>query len=219
MAAIGDTTTTFVTLETTLGTIVVELYTRDAPKACENFVNLASCTAAGASYKDTLFHRVVAGALIQGGDTTGDGGASSFGYFFEDEISERLRFVGAGVVAMAAAMPNVNGSQFFITLAPLPQLEGRYTIFGRVASGMDAVWRIAGQRVAEGSKRPVTDIRIRACRVVHDAPRTVRPHWVRALCEEAGTSNNPAATGAASGKRLQPFHGSRVLAQLCNDED
>ena len=126
------------TIETSKGRIVIELYSDEAPRAVENFVKLAKQE----FYNGLIFHRVIPGFMIQGGDPNGDGTGGP-GYEFEDEFSPRLRHDGAGVVSMANRGPNTNGSQFFITLAATPWLDGRHTIFGRVVEGQDAVERIA----------------------------------------------------------------------------
>lgn len=98
--------------------------------------------------------------MIQGGDPTGTGkgGQSIYGEYFDDEINPELKFTGAGILAMANAGPNTNGSQFFITLAPTQWLDGKYSIFGRVCDGMNIVKRIG--LVECGKNGPVDDIRI-----------------------------------------------------------
>ena len=121
-----------VTIETAKGNIVFELFAKDAPKTVSNFVALAK-----SGYFDGLtFHRVVDGFVIQGGDPRGDGTGGP-GYQFEDETVTRN--YDAGIVAMANAGPNTNGSQFFIVLDDQPTLPKAYTIFGKVTSGMDVV--------------------------------------------------------------------------------
>ncbi|MBI1991995.1 MAG: peptidylprolyl isomerase, partial [Candidatus Omnitrophica bacterium] len=122
------------TIETTKGTIVIELYRNEAPKTVENFVKLAK----QGFYNGVIFHRVIPGFMIQTGDPTGTGTGGP-GYTFEDEFSPALRHDSAGVVSMANAGPNTNGSQFFITLAPTPWLDGKHTIFGRVVEGQAVV--------------------------------------------------------------------------------
>lgn len=99
--------------------------------------------------------------MIQGGDPTGTGrgGESIFGGKFEDEISRELRHTGAGVLSMANSGPNTNGSQFFVTLAPTPWLDGKHTIFGRVHSGMKIIKQL-GSVPTDGTDRPVTEIKI-----------------------------------------------------------
>ena len=102
-----------VQVETSIGTFVVELYVNEAPRTCKNFSELAR----RGYYNGTVFHRVIKDFMIQGGDPTGTGrgGESIYGPKFQDEISKNLRHSGAGVLSMANAGPNTNGSQFFIT--------------------------------------------------------------------------------------------------------
>merc|ERR1719169_365770 len=123
-----------VVLYTSMGEIEVELYWLHAPRTCKNFMELAK----RGYYDNTLFHRIVSGFVVQGGDPTGTGrgGESIYGATFEDEIHPSLKHTGAGILSMANSGPNTNGSQFFITLAPLPSLDGKNTVFGRVNKGM-----------------------------------------------------------------------------------
>jgi peptidyl-prolyl cis-trans isomerase-like 1 len=146
-----------VILHTNVGDIEIELYYHEAPKTCYNFGALA----ASGYYDNVIFHRIIKGFMIQGGDPTGTGrgGESIFGGKFEDEITPKLRHVGAGVVSMANAGPNTNGSQFFITLAPTPWLDGKHTIFGRVKSGMSTVKKLA-MVMTDQADRPVEDVKI-----------------------------------------------------------
>lgn len=134
----------YATIATPRGTIVVELFADKAPLAVANFVGLAEGTfaAGGKPYYDGIvFHRVESGFVIQGGDPTGTGRGGP-GYQFPNEIDPSLSFGAAGVLGMANAGPDTNGSQFFITLGPAKFLDGSYTIFGRVASGMSVVQAI-----------------------------------------------------------------------------
>ncbi|GHJ83958.1 hypothetical protein NliqN6_0360 [Naganishia liquefaciens] len=152
----------YVTLDTSVGSLTVELYTDHAPKTCKNFTEL---TRRG-YYDGILFHRIIPDFMVQGGDPTGTGrgGTSIYGEKFADEIHPDLRFVGAGILAMANAGPNTNGSQFFLTLAPTPFLDGKHTIFGRVSSGMPTLQRLAAVRT-DGNDRPVEDIKIHKARI------------------------------------------------------
>ncbi|KAL1302234.1 hypothetical protein AAFC00_002659 [Neodothiora populina] len=152
-----------VLLETSMGSIVVELYGDHAPKTCANFTTLASRN----YYNGTVFHRIIPSFMIQGGDPTGTGrgGASIYGEKFEDEISPSLRHTGAGILSMANAGPNTNGSQFFITLAPTPWLDGKHTIFGRVKNGMRIVQRM-GLIKTDKEDRPVEEVKIISARVL-----------------------------------------------------
>ncbi len=131
----------YAVLDTPRGVIILELYYKKAPLAVASFVGLAegSFQKSGKPYFDGLsFHRVEPNFVIQGGDPLGNGTGGP-GYQFPNEIDPSLSFNAAGLLAMANAGPDTNGSQFFITLSAVPQLNGGYTIFGRVASGMDSV--------------------------------------------------------------------------------
>ncbi|MDL1912749.1 peptidylprolyl isomerase [Chloroflexi bacterium CFX6] len=116
------------------GEFIVELFADKAPLTVNNFVFLAR----DGYYDGTTFHRVLEGFMAQGGDPTGTGGGGP-GYRFEDEIGDDLKFDKEGVLAMANSGPNTNGSQFFVTYAPTPWLDGLHTIFGQVVEGMDVV--------------------------------------------------------------------------------
>ncbi|KAJ3289934.1 Peptidyl-prolyl cis-trans isomerase H [Borealophlyctis nickersoniae] len=166
-----------VILETSAGPITFELYWNHAPKTCENFYQLAK----RGYYNGTKFHRIIADFMIQGGDPTGTGrgGASIYGYEpdilhdlprnpklivfdrdkFADEIDPALKHTGAGILSMANSGPNTNGSQFFITLAPTPWLDGKHTIFGRVSAGINVVKRL-GLIPTDATDRPKEDITI-----------------------------------------------------------
>ncbi len=129
-----------VVFETTQGNIEIVLKPEVAPKACENMIRLIQ-----KGYYDNLtFHRVIDNFMIQGGCPKGDGtgGTSVFGKSFEDEFSPEEVFNQPGLLAMANAGPNTNGSQFFITTVETPWLNHRHTIFGRVTGGMDVVRKI-----------------------------------------------------------------------------
>ena len=142
----------FVVFETSVGVFVVELYTRHAQNTCYNFSELARA----GYYNRTVFHRVIKDFMVQGGDPTGTGrgGESVFGGKFGDEITRELKHVGAGVLAMANSGPNTNGSQFYLTLAPAPWLDGKHTVFGRVCSGMGTVKKL-GLVPIDGNDRPL----------------------------------------------------------------
>ena len=139
------------TIHTNHGPIEVELFDEDAPKTVENFRALAG----DGFYDGVVFHRVIKDFMIQGGDPTGTGTGGP-GYTFEDEINDRK--VVRGALAMANAGPNTNGSQFFIvTTDEAPWLDGKHTVFGRVASGMDAVDSIESSETNPGD-RPTQDV-------------------------------------------------------------
>ena len=153
------------TMQTSHGTIALELFDEDAPKTVENFKKLAG----DGFYDGLIFHRVIKDFMIQGGcpQGTGTGGP---GYTFEDEINDHK--VVRGALAMANAGPNTNGSQFFIvTTDAAPWLDGKHTVFGQVTEGMDVVDKIEGCRTDGRDKPPGRTIeRIESA----DARRAVR---------------------------------------------
>ncbi|MBN1405847.1 MAG: peptidylprolyl isomerase [Candidatus Omnitrophica bacterium] len=136
-----------IVLDTTQGEITVQLFPEKAPLACENFIALAEKN----YYNGIIFHRVIKGFMIQGGDPTGTGtgGNSIWEKPFQDEVSADLTFNKKGLLAMANSGPNTNGSQFFITTKETPWLNGKHTIFGEVISGYDVVEKI--ENVAKDS--------------------------------------------------------------------
>jgi len=146
-----------VVLETNQGNIEIKLMPEIAPKACENFSQIAE----KGFYNGTIFHRVIKNFMIQGGDPTGTGrgGSSIWGEPFADEVSASVKFDRPGLLAMANAGPNTNGSQFFITTAKTPWLNMKHTIFGEVVSGYDVVQKIENTPVGEGD-RPIEEQRI-----------------------------------------------------------
>ncbi|OHW94196.1 peptidyl-prolyl cis-trans isomerase-like 1 [Colletotrichum incanum] len=157
--------TTNVALETSMGTIVLELYTAHAPKTCTNFSTLAS----RGYYNDTVIHRIIPNFMVQAGDPTGTGrgGTSIYGEKFADEIHPSLKHTGAGVLSMANAGPDTNGSQFFITLAPTPWLDGKHTIFGRVKNGLSVVKRMGLVKTGP-EDRPLEEVKILRASVVEE---------------------------------------------------
>ena len=143
----------FAKMETNQGVIVLRLFSKDAPKTVANFVGLASGEKQWMDpntrqqttkplYNGVVFHRVIPGFMIQGGDPLGNGTGDP-GYRFEDEFQSGRSFDKPGLLAMANAGRNTNGSQFFITVAPTPHLSNRHTIFGEVVKGYDVVEKIA----------------------------------------------------------------------------
>lgn len=142
-------------IKTNMGTLEIELFADKAPKTVENFTGLAE----KGYYNGVIFHRVIKNFMIQGGDPTGTGrgGASFWGSKFEDEFDPALTFDSFGLLAMANAGPNTNGSQFFITTVATPWLNNHHTIFGKVINGMDVVYAISETKTAAGDK-PVTDV-------------------------------------------------------------
>jgi len=146
-----------VVLETNQGIIEIKLMPEAAPRACENFIKLVET----GYYNGMIFHRVIRNFMIQGGDPTGTGmgGKSIWGEPFEDEVKSDVSFDRPGLVAMANAGPNTNGSQFFITTAKTPWLNMRHTIFGEVISGYEAVQKIENTTTDESDK-PVSPQKI-----------------------------------------------------------
>jgi len=168
---------TYATLVTSQGEVRVQLFEDTAPRTVTNFVDLATGSRAwrdprsGAEersplYDGTVFHRVIPQFMIQGGDPLGNGTGGP-GYRFEDEVGGPHRFDRPGRLAMANAGPNTNGSQFFITQAPTPWLDGKHTIFGQVVTGMDVVEAIAATE-RDGQDRPLEEQRLE--RVLIEAP-------------------------------------------------
>ena len=145
---------TIVVLETNQGNIEVTLFADKAPKTVENFVGLVK----KGYYNGLIFHRVIKGFMIQGGDPTGtgSGGTSLWGKDFADEISPDLSFDKPGILAMANRGPDTNGSQFFITTVPTTWLNGHHTIFGVVSQGYENVSKIENTPTG-GGDRPVQD--------------------------------------------------------------
>jgi peptidylprolyl isomerase len=136
---------------TSKGTIRIALDPVSAPKTVNNFVVLARYH----YYDGIVFHRVIPGFVLQGGDPKGTGTGGP-GYKFEDELPKAGRYE-LGSLAMANAGPNTNGSQFFVTLGPTPHLDRRHSVFGKVVKGMDVVEKI-GQVQTDGQDRPVTPV-------------------------------------------------------------
>ena len=138
--------------ETNMGRFTIELFADLAPKTAQNFIDLAN----KGFYDGVIFHRVIDGFMIQGGDPKGTGTGGP-GYTIPDEFGPGLKHDGPGVLSMANAGPNTGGSQFFITLVPTPWLDGKHAIFGRVVSGMDVVEAIG--KVETGFQdRPVKEV-------------------------------------------------------------
>lgn len=125
------------TFKTNKGDIVVDLFASQAPTTVNNFVFLAN----EGFYNDTIFHRVIADFMAQGGDPTGTGRGGP-GYSFRDEFCPQLRHDKPGVLSMANAGPNTNGSQFFLTHVPTPWLDNKHTVFGQVVKGLDVLLSI-----------------------------------------------------------------------------
>jgi peptidyl-prolyl cis-trans isomerase B (cyclophilin B) len=147
------------TLDTSQGSITLHMDPSLAPKTVNNFVFLAR----EGFYEGTIIHRVIPKFMIQGGDPTGTGRGGP-GYQFADETNNGLTFDRPGLLAMANAGPNTNGSQFFITEVPTPHLNGKHTIFGEVTEGFDVVKKIANAPTGDGDK-PREDVVIRSIQI------------------------------------------------------
>jgi len=141
--------------QTNMGNFDIELYPREVPKTVENFVGLAMKN----YYNGITFHRIIDNFMIQGGDPTGTGmgGESYWGGEFADEFSPNLLHDVPGVLSMANAGPNTNGSQFFITLVPTPWLNGKHSVFGKVFQGLDIVQKIGKVRT-NASDKPIESV-------------------------------------------------------------
>lgn len=154
--------------KTNMGDFEVELFAKECPETVWNFVNLAEgrqdTNKKGPFYDGLVFHRVIANFMIQGGCPEGSGRGGP-GYRFQDEFRPELRHNGPGVLSMANAGPNTNGSQFFITLVPTPHLDGRHTVFGKITKGMDVVNKIGVTATGPGD-RPLKDVVIEKVTIV-----------------------------------------------------
>jgi hypothetical protein len=162
----------FADIETTKGHIVVKLNYKEVPTTVANFVTLAEGKnnfvkveyKGKTFYNGTIFHRVIDGFMIQGGDPTGTGMGDP-GYRFEDEFVPSLRHNKKGILSMANSGPNTNGSQFFITQVPTPHLDGRHTVFGETVKGEEVIDAIA-KAPRNGQDRPNEDIKIKNITIV-----------------------------------------------------
>jgi peptidyl-prolyl cis-trans isomerase A (cyclophilin A) len=157
----------YATFKTSMGDVVVQLFDDKAPKTVANFVGLASGTKEWTDpktgdkvkrplYNGTIFHRVIPGFMIQGGDPLGNGTGGP-GYKFEDEFNPDLRHTKGGILSMANAGPNTNGSQFFITLAPTLHLDNRHSVFGEVVKGQEVILGI-GNVSRDARDRPIKEV-------------------------------------------------------------
>ena len=155
---------------TSEGKFTIQLFDEDAPKTVANFVGLADGSkewtdprtgrkGSGGYYNGTIFHRVIADFMIQGGDPLGQGTGGP-GYNFADEFHPSLRHSKAGILSMANRGPNTNGGQFFITLVPTPWLDDKHSVFGEVTEGMDVVKKIGNTPTSKPGDRPLKPITI-----------------------------------------------------------
>ncbi len=152
-----NTPSTMIVLQTNQGDIEIRLFPETAPKTCENIIGLIKKN----YYNGLIFHRVIKDFMIQGGDPTGTGkgGTSLWGKSFADEVNRGVTFNRKGLLAMANAGPNTNGSQFFITTVATPHLNMKHTIFGEVVKGYDVVERIENTAV-DSDDRPIDEQKI-----------------------------------------------------------
>lgn len=147
-------------LDTNMGMIKLELFASETPITVQNFAKLCR----SGFYDSLTFHRVIDGFMIQGGCPIGDGTGGP-GYTIKDETVASLQHSATGTVSMANAGPNTGGSQFFITLAPTPWLDGKHTVFGRVIEGIDVVQSI-GKVQTDNHDRPIELVKIKSAKVV-----------------------------------------------------
>jgi peptidyl-prolyl cis-trans isomerase A (cyclophilin A) len=189
----------YATIKTSMGDIKVKLYEKQSPLAVKNFAGLATGTRTWTDprtgkptrrplYSGTTFHRVIPNFMIQGGDPLGNGMGTP-GYKFDNENSPDLMFDRPGVLAMANAGPNTNGSQFFITVAPYPSLNGGYTIFGRVLEGQEVADKIS-QVPRDGQDKPLSPVTITRIVIERVGPPPVQHTATHS------TTHKPAATTA-----------------------
>ena len=153
---LGENEMAVAVIKTNMGTIEIELFADKTPKTVENFVGHAN----EGYYNGIIFHRVIANFMIQGGDPTGTGrgGESIWGEPFADEIVPSLKHSEPGILSMANAGPNTNGSQFFITLVATPWLDGKHTVFGKVIAGMEVVSAIGKVATSKPGDKPLKDV-------------------------------------------------------------
>ena len=166
---------TYAVVETSQGSFTIRLFAKEAPHTVANFVGLAEGTRewrdpstgekkTGPYYDGVTFHRVIGGFMIQGGDRLGTGTGGP-GYNFADEFHPTLRHSKAGMLSMANAGPNTNGSQFFITLGPTPHLDRRHSVFGAVVEGLDVVEKIGKTATSKPGDRPLKPIAITSVKI------------------------------------------------------
>lgn len=166
-----DRATINAVMETSLGTVEIELFADKSPEAAWNFVNLAEGrqenVKSGPFYDGMIFHRVIDGFMIQAGCPNGMGTGGP-GYEFDNENHPDLSHDSEGVLAMANRGKDTNGSQFYITLAPTPHLNGGYTVFGKVVKGIEVVREIGKVGCNPYNNKPDTDVVINSVKIIRD---------------------------------------------------
>ncbi|XP_077593862.1 spliceosome-associated protein CWC27 homolog [Stigmatopora nigra] len=192
-----------VLLKTSGGDIDIELWSKEAPKACRNFVQLCM----EGYYDGTIFHRVVPEFIIQGGDPTGTGmgGESIYGMPFKDEFHTRMRFNRRGLVAMANGGPNDNGSQFFFTLGRADELNNKHTIFGKVTG--DTVYNLLRLADVEcdNNERPLKPHKIRSSEVLHSPFDDIEPRETKKAKRETEKETKKSQSKATKNFSLLSF--------------
>jgi peptidyl-prolyl cis-trans isomerase A (cyclophilin A) len=154
----------YAVFDTTEGKFKIKLFADKVPLTVENFVSLAEGTKTGKPFYDgTVFHRVIPDFMIQGGDPEGTGRGGP-GYRFADEFHKDLRHNKPGILSMANAGPNTNGSQFFVTVAATPHLDNRHSVFGEVSEGYDVVKKIS-QTPRNSQDRPLKEVRVNSVKI------------------------------------------------------
>ena len=194
-----------VILRTSAGELEIELWAKEAPKACRNFVQLCM----EGYYDDTIFHRVVKGFIVQGGDPTGTGfgGESIYGKPFDDEFHSRLKFSHRGLLAMANSKPNSNQSQFFFTLAETPDLNGKNTIFGKVVG--DTLFNLLkiGELETDGDEKPIYQAKVFEAKIVNNPFDDILPRSTKQqrLAEQSQKAPVQEKTKGVRSKTLLSF--------------
>ncbi|KAJ2857143.1 Peptidyl-prolyl isomerase cwc27 [Coemansia erecta] len=217
-----------VVLETTAGDIEIELWSKEAPKASRNFVQLCL----EGYYDSTIFHRVVPGWIVQGGDPTGTGeeeikqfartfnvgGVSIYGAPFSDEFHSRLRFNRRGILGMANAGPNNNGSQFFITLAPTPELQKKNTMFGIVVGqSLFTALKLGEGETDKATERPVHPRSIISARVLDNPFPDILPR-PRSM-QASQLKDGPSGSVSTKRKKLKVVNNKKLLSFADEDSD
>ncbi|KAJ2455965.1 Peptidyl-prolyl isomerase cwc27 [Coemansia sp. RSA 2336] len=200
-----------VVLETSAGDVEIELWSKEAPKACRNFIQLCL----EGYYNGTIFHRVSPGWIVQGGDPTGTGtgGESVYGAPFADEFHSRLRFNRRGMLGMASTGPNGNGSQFFITLSATPELQKKHTLFGTVVgSSLFNALKLGEGEVDKETERPVYPKKIVKALVVDNPFTDIVP---RRTSKPAESEHH----AKAKAKKIKAVKNKHLLSFADNEND